>query len=284
MSTLKIGLHQTTSKERLASKIKQELGTSYLSIELIYFEEKTDKNIQASDLENALINGNIDIAIQTFQNLTSSNALIIAAVSERYHPEHVLVLKQNAVDDSMLWNLRQNAQVFTNSNLVKAQLKEFRDDLKFHDLKVINPQFVEGEFDALVLSYEELESVQSLKQYKHVVLDPKTVVPEPAQGVLALQIREDDSKLYDALHVLNNVDTQSLIALERSIKQKIQLEDHASLGVYCPTEGHLYVAFSENWKHGAHLYEFEGPHDLAMADVVAETLLQNDVEDDEDIF
>jgi hydroxymethylbilane synthase len=48
------------------------------------------------------------------------------------------------------------------------------------------------------------------------------------------------------------------------------------LGAYCPEDGKLFVAYSPSWEEGAQWFEFEGPHDLEMVDVVLEALLTED--------
>ncbi|MNF00329.1 hypothetical protein D3C80_1991420 [compost metagenome] len=53
------------------------------------------------------------------------------------------------------------------------------------------------------------------------------------------------------------------------------------MGAYCPEEGRLLVAFAHEWEQGAQWYEFEGPHDLDMVDVVLEALLAEEDEDHE---
>jgi hydroxymethylbilane synthase len=53
------------------------------------------------------------------------------------------------------------------------------------------------------------------------------------------------------------------------------------LGAYCPEEGRLLVSFAHDWEQGAQWYEFEGPHDLDMVDVVLEALLAEEDEDQE---
>mgnify|MGYP006203673815 FL=1 len=54
------------------------------------------------------------------------------------------------------------------------------------------------------------------------------------------------------------------------------------LGAYCPEEGRLLVAFAHEWEEGAQWFEFEGPHDLDMVDVVLEALLEEEEDEDEE--
>ena len=46
-------------------------------------------------------------------------------------------------------------------------------------------------------------------------------------------------------------------------------------------EGKLLVAYAPTWEEGAQWFEFEGPHDLDMVDVVLEALWAEEDEDQE---
>jgi hydroxymethylbilane synthase len=154
----------------------------------------------------------------------------------------------------------------------------FREDVQLKDLRGNVPtrlnKLIQGDYDAILLAKAGLERLNlDLQGMKEVVLDPTTFIPAPAQGVLALQIRKKDVDLYDFLQAINNVDVQSQVALERLILNRLQGGCQLPLGAYCPEDGHIFVAFAQEWQNGAQWYEFEGPHDIEMVDVVLEALL-----------
>jgi hydroxymethylbilane synthase len=216
---------------------------------------------------------------------TPPAGLIIAAVSERENPADVLLIHPRAVDTNEFWNLKQGALVGTSSARRKSQLVGFRNDVTIQDLRGNVPtrlqKLIDGEYDAILLAKAGLDRLELDLQGMHEeILDPEQFIPAPAQGVLALQIREDDSELFEFMQQMNHVDIQSQIALERTVLNRLQGGCQLPLGAYCPEDGRLLVSFSQDWEEGAQWFEFEGPHDLEMVDVVLEALLSE--EEDED--
>lgn len=210
---------------------------------------------------------------------------MIAAVSEREDPSDVLLIHPRAVDTSAYWNLKQNAVVGTSSARRKSQLVACREDVEIRDLRGNVPtrlqKLIDGEYDAILLAKAGLDRLNPDLSSVHMeVLDPEEFVPAPAQGVLALQIREDDRELFDFMQPLNNADVQSRIAMERTVLNRLQGGCQLPLGVYCPEEGRLLVAYTPEWQLGSQWFEFEGPHDAEMADVVLDALLTPDEDED----
>lgn len=255
-------------------------------IQHLSFDKLEGKGFFTKEIEQALLDNEIDLAVHSHKDLetTPPDGLIIAAVSERENPADVLMVHPDAIDTNELWSLKQGAVVGTSSARRKSQLVAFRDDVSIKDLRGNVPtrlnKLVAKEYDAILLAKAGLDRLQlDLQGMVEVVLNPEEFIPAPAQGVLALQIRESDKDLYDFMQELNHEHIQSQIALERSVLNRLQGGCQLPLGAYCPEEGRLLVAFSHDWESGAEYYEFEGPHDLDMVDVVLEALLTEEDED-----
>ncbi len=255
-------------------------------IQHLSFDKLEGKGFFTKEIEQALLDNEIDLAVHSHKDLetTPPDGLIIAAVSERENPADVLMVHPDSVDPNELWSLKHGAVVGTSSARRKAQLIAFRDDVTIKDLRGNVPtrlnKLVAKEYDAILLAKAGLDRLQlDLQGMVEVVLNPEEFIPAPAQGVLALQIRESDKELYDFMQDLNHESIQSQIALERSVLNRMQGGCQLPLGAYCPEEGRLLVAFSHDWESGAQYYEFEGPHDLDMVDVVLEALLTEEDEE-----
>jgi hydroxymethylbilane synthase len=72
-------------------------------------------------------------------------------------------------------------------------------------------------------------------------VDPTVFVPAPAQGVLGLQIREDDKALAKILSHLNDTTTAEKIGLERSVLRLMEGGCQLPLGAHAVKEGDTYV-------------------------------------------
>lgn len=298
MKTIRIGSRGSELALWQANHVKRQLEalgaevtitiikTQGDQIQHLSFDKLEGKGFFTKEIEQALLDNEIDLAVHSHKDLetTPPDGLIIAAVSERENPADVLMVHPEAIDSNELWSLKQGAVVGTSSARRKAQLVAFREDVTIKDLRGNVPtrlnKLVAKEYDAILLAKAGLDRLQlDLQGMVEVVLNPEEFIPAPAQGVLALQIRESDKDLYDFMQELNHEHIQSQIALERSVLNRLQGGCQLPLGAYCPEEGRLLVAFSHDWESGADYYEFEGPHDLDMVDVVLEALLTEEDED-----
>lgn len=298
MQTIRIGsrgsdlaLWQANTVKRQLEALGAEVSITVIAtqgdnIQHLSFDKLEGKGFFTKEIEQALLDETIDLAVHSHKDLETSPpaGLIIAAVSDRENPADVLLIHPSAVDETQHWGLKQGALVGTSSARRKSQLIGYRSDVTIKDLRGNVPtrlnKLVNGDYDAILLAKAGLERLKlDLQGMVEVVLEPEEFIPAPAQGVLALQIRSTDHALLDFLQPLNNVDVQTQIALERSVLNRMNGGCQLPLGVYCPEDGRLLVAYAPEWEQGAQWFEFEGPHDLEMVDVVLEALLTEEDED-----
>src|SRR5690606_16837309 len=64
-------------------------------------------------------------------------------------------------------------------------------------------------------------------------IPPIEVVPAPAQGVLAVQIRETDQELYELLQKIHDRKVADVIGVERRVLNLFDAGCHAPLGCFC---------------------------------------------------
>src|SRR5690606_34634104 len=75
-------------------------------------------------------------------------------------------------------------------------------------------------------------------------------IPAPAQGVLAIQIRESDKELYDALQVIHSSKTAEEIAVERKVLNRFEGGCHLPLGCYCRKENEKFQVWTAKADQG----------------------------------
>jgi len=74
------------------------------------------------------------------------------------------------------------------------------------------------------------------------VVDTTELVPAPAQGALAIQIRENDIELFNELQKINDASVVEAIAVERKVLNLFEGGCHMPLGCFCRKEdGHFEV-------------------------------------------
>ncbi|WP_442588685.1 hydroxymethylbilane synthase [Pedobacter sp. AW31-3R] len=243
------------TKDRLAEigveaelKIIKTQGDKILNLRLDKLE---GKGFFTKELEEELLGGTIDIAVHSHKDLPTVHpaGLTIAAVSEREDPSELLLILKDCVDITQKLSLKTGAQVGTSSNRRKAQLLAMRPDLNIEDLRGnINTRVQklrDENYDAIILARAGVHRIGLDVSDFHVeVIDPTEIVPAPAQGVLAIQIREDDRELHELLQSINDQDTADEIAVERKVLNLFDGGCHMPLGCYCKKEDGEYEVWT----------------------------------------
>ncbi len=254
------------------------------AIQHLSFDKLEGKGFFTKEIETALVEGTIDLAVHSHKDLETNppKGLMIAAVSEREDPSELLLINKSKVDLTQEWNLVEKGIIGTSSARRKSQVIRFRPDLEIKDLRGNVPTRIQklrdGNYDAILLAKAGVDRLQlDLSDFHVEVLDPTVVIPAPAQGVLALQIREIDTKLFDILQQINHPEVAQRIAVERKVLNLLEGGCQLPLGVYCETESKVYVSHAKNWEDGADwmLYEFDELENMAE-------LIVEEINSDED--
>ena len=211
------------------------------------------KGFFTKELEEELLNGSIDLAVHSHKDLPTANpeGLIIAAVTTREDPSELLIIHKDCVDPKKRLGLKHNAIVGTSSNRRKAQLLAVRPDLEFDDLRgnVITriEKLRDENYDAIMLAKAGITRIGvDLSDFHVEELPPVEIIPAPAQGVLAVQIRESDSQLHAILQKINDADVADTIAVERKVLRLFDAGCHAPLGCYCRKLNGKYEVWTSN--------------------------------------
>src|ERR1700709_1479285 len=206
-----------------ANFVKDELAKNGIEAELkiiktqgdrllnLSFDKLEGKGFFTKELEDELLSGKIDIAVHSHKDLPTENppGLIIAAVSEREDPAELLLILKDCVDVHQKLSVKFGGIVGTSSNRRKAQLLAFRPDLEITDLRGNVPTRINKlrneNYDAIMLAKAGVARLGlDLSEFHVEELTPNEIVPAPAQGALAIQIRESDQELFGALQPLNH--------------------------------------------------------------------------------
>ena len=154
-------------------------------------ERLLDKARWTSELERALLEGRIDVAVHSAKDVPGEVApgTELAAVPAREDPVDVLC------GAASLASLPRGARVGTSSLRRAAQLRALRDDLRIVDLRgnvdTRLRKLAAGEADALVLAAAGLRRLGRLSEAGGPLTE---LVPAPGQGALALQTRAGEAR------------------------------------------------------------------------------------------
>lgn len=220
-------------------------------IQNLSFNKLEGKGFFTKEIEEALLKKEIDLAVHSQKDLPtiSPEGLMIAAVSEREDPADIIIVRKECVDKSLKYAVKKNAVVGTSSPRRKSQLLAFRNDLKIEDLRGNVPTRIQKlrdkKYDAILLAAAGVERLKiDLSAFKVTRIDPQEFIPAPAQGVLGLQIREDDHELFQYINKLNSEKVQDTIGVERKVLNLLDGGCQLPLGVYCIKEGYRFKVWA----------------------------------------
>jgi len=228
VSTLRLGTRGSrlavTQSQGVADLITERLGRE---VELVRIRTVGDDlagplsaapqpGVFVSALRDALLAGEVDVVVHSMKDLPSApvHGITLAAVPPREDSHDVLVTHARCG----LASLPSGARVGTSSPRRAAQLHALRPDLEIVDLRGNVDTRIErvrsGELDAAVLAAAGIRRIGRQDEIDDVL---EQLMPAPAQGALAVEVRSDDADLVAALAVLDDPLTRRQVMAERAV-------------------------------------------------------------------
>lgn len=203
------------------------------------FEAIGPKGVFAVELQQALLDGRIDVAVHSLKDLPSRepDGLVLPAVCERGEPHDVLVSR----DGAMLDALPSGAVVGTSSSRRRALVAIYRPDLSTAPLRgnvdTRVQKVARGDVDAAILAAAGLVRLGRAEDIAEW-LDPQRFVPPPGQGALAVECTSDRvagdlAWLRDAEHAA----TRACVDAERTFMEIVEGGCEVPLGAWARFEG-----------------------------------------------
>jgi hydroxymethylbilane synthase len=245
--------------------VADRLGEAGFETELVLIETVGDRTqadnvpihtigglgVFVKEVQRAVLDGVADIAVHSAKDLPSAphDGLTIAAFAERRSVCDALV--GCALDDLPL-----GAIVATGSVRRRAQLHRARHDLRFVELRGnIETRLTKvPEGGAIVIAVAALE-ILGLTDVISEVLDPAEFVPAVGQGCVAVECRDDDSRLHEALSAIDDPATHRAVTIERAYL--------AELGSGCSLPVGAYVD-----RHRLYTYLFDADTNITSSETI----------------
>jgi len=201
------------------------------------------KGVFTADIERALLDREVDIAVHSAKDLPSEASLDaeIAAVLPRASMNDAMVSKH----PGGLTSLPEGATVATGSVRRKHQLLWKRADLKLIDLRGNVPtrlrKLTENNWDAVVLARAGLQRLGLSpgcteisfegRQFFLEVLPCEIFLPAGGQGIIAIQVRANDQAIKALVDVVNDRETLLCLKAEREFLRGLQGDCNSPVGV-----------------------------------------------------
>ena len=190
--------------------------------------EAGGKNLFVKELEDALLNGEIDLAVHSSKDLPAvlPGGLTIAGVLPREDPRDAVVLPARfthgsiATLDALVVALGPTPSIGTGSIRRVAQLTRVFRGATFApirgNLDTRLKKLDSGDHDALVLAVAGLRRL-GLGERVTLALPPTTCLPAPGQGIVAIETRMDDADLRAAIAAISDPGAGSALEAERAM-------------------------------------------------------------------
>jgi len=270
--TIRIGTRKSELALWQARQVAAKLEASGIETVLVPLETTGDKVLDVTihkigskgvfteELEQALIDGEIDLAVHSAKDLQSNlpDGFEIIAFLERELPHDVLVSKHGKIDD--LDKVRPLA-IGTSSNRRHAFLQHYYPHIKIVPVRGnLNTRFKKlesGHCDALMLAYA---GVFRMGFAPHISLEFSTsqIVPPVGQGSIAVEVHQGiDNSIKQRLHkILRHAQTELTIRAERAFLARLEG------GCSIPAYGHARIENGSLNLHGG-LLDLDGSKNIS---------------------
>jgi hydroxymethylbilane synthase len=185
-------------------------------------QEAGGKGLFTKELDEALLDGRIDLAVHSMKDLPTRMppGIVLAAVPAREDQRDAFI----ATRARTLMDLPPGATVGTASLRRQAQTLHLRPDLKVEILRgrveTRLAKIESGAFDATYLALAGLKRL-GLAQHAASILDSEAMPPAPGQGALAITARAGDYKALALLTPLNILEHAITTTAERAFLEAL---------------------------------------------------------------
>jgi hydroxymethylbilane synthase len=199
------------------------------------------KGMFTKEIEEALLDGRIDLAVHSLKDLPTELAepFAIAAIPERVDARDAFV----SVHHESFAALPPRARIGTSSLRRQAQLRAERPDVQCVEFRgnvdTRLRKLAEGQVDAIILASAGLERL-GLTGDRRECFSPLVLCPAAGQGALAIETRADDERTLAALKFLNHEPTRYAVTAERAALAALGGGCQVPIGIYCFAAGEGY--------------------------------------------
>ena len=208
-------------------------------IQNVSFNKMEGKGFFTKELEEALLNKRIDLAVHSMKDLPTDEikGLRLAAIPERGDHHDVIIMRKNFFVERNGINIKKESIIGTSSVRRMAQLKAFDNTFKIEALRGnVNTRLrklKENKFDAIIMAKAAIDRINlDTRDFITQILHQDIFLPAPAQGALGIQIRAGDENIYNTIRKLNHTKTEILVTAERAFLKNFGGGCHVPLGAY----------------------------------------------------
>lgn len=232
-----------TQTEHVRAGLAERLGVDPAALEIVPITTSGDaiqdrrlieaggKGLFTKELDEALLDGRIDLAVHSLKDLPTQlpAGIALACVPEREDPRDAFVsLRARSLED-----LQAGANVGTASLRRQAQTLFARPDLGVVTLRgnvdTRLRKLEAGDADATFLALAGLKRL-GLQDRASSIVEPSVMPPAACQGALAITARENDSRVRDALTPFEDRTARTEVEAERAFLEALDGSCRTAIG------------------------------------------------------
>jgi len=292
--TIRIGTRGSQLALYQANVVKEELTQKFpgLNFQIVVIKTKGDKILDVplskigdkglftKELEIAMFDDEIDMAVHSLKDLPTRfpEGVVLGAVLKRGEVRDALI----SSTPRKLSELTADDIIATSSLRRKAQLLRINKDFKIVEIRGnVNTRIrkmEEGYCTVMVMAGAGLQRL-GMESYISELIDTELVIPACSQGAIAIEIRENDSRIAELVEAINDRETLLATDAERAFLRTLEGGCQIPVGSYSRIVGGNFeiTGFISSINGDEFLKESAtGPLDMAVDISVqlAENLLQ----------
>ena len=275
--------HVTSAIRRQSGAPKVEvvrIETSGDRIQDVALSQVPGQSFFTKEIELALLEHRVDLAVHSLKDLATvlPDGLTLAAILKREDPRDVLISNAGVG----LRELPTGARVGTSSLRRRALVGRQRPDVRLLELRGNVPTRIAkleaGDYDAIILAAAGVRRL-GLEGKISALLPPEEILPAPAQGAVAVQIREDDAATLAWTQPLDDASARAETTAERVLLRTVEGGCQAPVGALARTDGDRLslqaIVASLDGQRAVEEFEIGFKNDpRALGSVVAQRLLE----------
>jgi hydroxymethylbilane synthase len=236
VKTLKIATRNSPLALWQAEHVKQQLIGLHpdLNVELVSMTTEGDRFLDApliavggkglfiKELEQALLNGEADIAVHSMKDVTIDlpDALAMPVIMKREDVRDVFISNNY----KQIEDLPDGAVLGTSSLRRQSQVKALRPGIVLKDLRgnvgTRLRKLDEDEYDAIMLAAAGIIRL-GLKERITQLIPESVLLPAIGQGAIGIECRAGDTEVHELIAPLNDRDTSLCVQTERAFSRRL---------------------------------------------------------------
>lgn len=229
--TIRIGTRGSALALWQAEWIEKKIRSAFPRVDVKRMIIKTTGDIQTSssaalndlrgvftkELDNALLDGSIDLAVHSLKDLPTEpvKGIAVSVISERAPWEDVLIAEPGDSIESLL----PGAVIGTGSPRRRAQIMAIRNDISIKDIRgnveTRIRKWQEGQYSGLIMAHAGLHRLQ-LDRHIAQILPGEIMLPAPGQGALGITILEENQCIQPCVSHIHHGPTADAVGAERA--------------------------------------------------------------------